>query len=143
MFRKLAATTLMALGLSLAIAPAQAARSKPTKAVAADVSFAQKFGDRWFDGYWQRNPDFAVANGYYMGNINRVGTEAPWNIGKFYGQSYFVDPRGQFLATGSRDDDDLVIADLDLDQIKETRHQWQFYRDRRPETYGDMTALLP
>ena len=40
-------------------------------------------------------PAHAVANGYFVGAINRVGTEAPWNIGKFYGNSYFVDPRGQ------------------------------------------------
>jgi beta-ureidopropionase len=51
-------------------------------------------------------PAHAVANGYYVGAINRVGTEAPWNIGKFYGTSYFVDPRGQFLAEGSEDDDE-------------------------------------
>ena len=88
-------------------------------------------------------PAHAVANGYFMGCINRVGTEAPWNIGKFYGSSYFVDPRGQFLAEASEDDDELVIADMDLDMIEEVRRVWQFYRDRRPETYGDMTGLLP
>ena len=43
-----------------------------------------------------------------------VGTEAPWNIGRFYGSSYFVDPRGQFLAEGSEDKDEVVVADLDL-----------------------------
>ena len=53
---------------------------------------------------WQlEQPAHAVANGYYVGAINRVGTEAPWNIGKFYGTSYFVNPRGEFLATGVRD----------------------------------------
>ena len=88
-------------------------------------------------------PAHAVANGYFMGNINRVGTEEPWNIGKFYGTSYFVDPRGQILAEGSEDDDELVVADLDLDLIQEVRDTWQFYRDRRPETYGDMVKLLP
>ncbi|MEB3285340.1 MAG: nitrilase-related carbon-nitrogen hydrolase [Candidatus Sericytochromatia bacterium] len=88
-------------------------------------------------------PAHAVANGYYVGAINRVGREFPWNIGEFYGQSYFVDPKGQFLVTGSRDQDELVISDLDLDVIKETRHTWQFYRDRRPETYQDLAALLP
>ena len=41
-------------------------------------------------------PAHAVANGYFVGAINRVGTEAPWNIGEFYGQSYFCDPRGRF-----------------------------------------------
>ena len=88
-------------------------------------------------------PAHAVANGYFMGNINRVGTEAPWNIGKFYGTSYFVDPRGQILAEGSEDGEELVVADLDLNVIQEVRDTWQFYRDRRPETYGDMVKLLP
>lgn len=83
-------------------------------------------------------PAHAVANGYYVGAINRVGTEAPWNIGKFYGQSYFVNPRGQFLAEASEDQDELVIADLDLDVIDEVRNVWQFYRDRRPEAYEEL-----
>ena len=86
-------------------------------------------------------PAHAVANGYFVGAINRVGVEAPWNIGEFYGQSYFCDPRGRFVAEGSRDKDELVVADLDLDVIKEVRNTWQFYRDRRPETYGPITAL--
>ena len=88
-------------------------------------------------------PAHAVANGYFMGCLNRVGEEAPWNIGKFYGHSYFVDPRGQFLAEGSEDQDELVTAEMDLDMIEEVRRVWQFYRDRRPETYQDMTELLP
>ena len=86
-------------------------------------------------------PAHAVANGYFVGAINRVGVEAPWNIGEFYGQSYFCDPRGRFVAEGSRDQDELVVADLDLDLIKEVRNTWQFYRDRRPETYGAITVL--
>jgi N-carbamoylputrescine amidase len=85
-------------------------------------------------------PAHAVANGYYVGASNRVGTEAPWNIGKFYGSSYFVDPRGQFLAQGSEDKDELVVSELDLDLIEEVRRTWQFFRDRRPETYGAITA---
>ena len=80
-------------------------------------------------------PAHAVANGYFVGAINRPGYEDPWRIGEFYGQSYFCDPRGQMLATGSRDSDDVVIADLDMDLIREVRNTWQFFRDRRPETY--------
>ena len=86
-------------------------------------------------------PAHAVANGYFMGCINRVGTEAPWNIGKFYGSSYFVDPRGNFLAQGSEDRDELVVAEMDLDMIEEVRRVWQFFRDRRPETYQAMAEL--
>ncbi|MEI8257563.1 MAG: nitrilase-related carbon-nitrogen hydrolase, partial [Deltaproteobacteria bacterium] len=83
-------------------------------------------------------PAHAVANGYFVGAINRVGTEAPWNIGKFYGTSYFVDPRGTFLATGSEDNSELVVADLNMETIEEVRRIWQFYRDRRPDSYGPL-----
>jgi beta-ureidopropionase len=88
-------------------------------------------------------PAHAVANGYFVAASNRVGTEAPWNIGKFYGTSYFCDPRGAMLAVGSEDDDELVVAEMDLDRIEEVRRTWQFYRDRRPETYEDMIKQLP
>jgi beta-ureidopropionase len=86
-------------------------------------------------------PAHAAANGYFIGAINRVGTEEPWNIGQFYGTSYFCDPRGQIIKEASRDGEELVVADLDLDKIKEVRNTWQFYRDRRPETYDELVKL--
>jgi len=88
-------------------------------------------------------PAHAVANQYFVGAINRVGREKPWNIGEFYGQSYFCDPRGQFIAVGPRDKDALVTANLDLDQILEVRKVWQFFRDRRPDTYQPLVEQLP
>src|SRR5499425_3626130 len=83
-------------------------------------------------------PAHAAANGYFVAASNRVGTEGPWNIGKFYGTSYFVNPRGQIIAEASEDNDELVTADLDLNMIDEVRQTWQFFRDRRPEMYGDL-----
>ena len=83
-------------------------------------------------------PAHAVANGYYLGAINRVGFEGPWNMGEFYGQSYLVDPRGSIVAVAARDRDEVVVADIDRSVIREVRNTWQFYRDRRPETYGAM-----
>ena len=83
-------------------------------------------------------PAHAVANGYFVGAINRVGKEAPWNIGEFYGQSYFVDPRGQFVAMGSRDKDELIVGTLEMDMIEEVRRTWQFFRDRRPDMYESL-----
>ena len=53
----------------------------------------------------------------------------------FYGSSYFTNPRGEILVQGSDDNDECVIAEFDLDQIREVRDSWQFFRDRRPETY--------
>jgi hypothetical protein len=85
-------------------------------------------------------PAHAVANGYFIGAINRVGHEQPWDIGEFYGQSYFCDPRGQFIAEAPRDEDALVVADLDLEKIREVRNTWQFFRDRRPDSYGALVA---
>jgi len=91
---------------------------------------------------WElEQPAHAVANGYFIGAINRVGHEKPWDIGEFYGKSYFCTPRGKIIAQGSRDKDELIIADLDLDLIKEARNTWQFFRDRRPETYQDLIQL--
>ena len=84
-------------------------------------------------------PAHAVANQYFVGAINRVGVEKPWCIGEFYGTSYFCDPRGQIVVQGSRDQDEVIVADLDLDKIREVRNVWQFFRDRRPESYS---ALL-
>lgn len=85
---------------------------------------------------WKLEQTAAAANNiYFVGAINRPGREAPWNIGEFYGTSYFANPRGQIMAEGCRDGDDVVIADLDFDMIRDVRNVWQFYRDRRPETY--------
>jgi beta-ureidopropionase len=82
-------------------------------------------------------PAAAVANQYFVAAINRVGSEAPWNIGEFYGTSYVCDPRGQTIAQASRDRTQVLTCDLDLAKIDEVRGVWQFYRDRRPETYGE------
>ena len=82
----------------------------------------------------------AVANEYYVGTINRVGVE---DLGDddFYGQSYFCDPEGRTVGEpASRGSDEVLVRDLDMDLLREVRHRWQFYRDRRPEAYGDLVA---
>jgi beta-ureidopropionase len=90
---------------------------------------------------WElEQPAHAVANGYFVAAINRVGKEKPWSIGEFYGKSYFCNPRGKIIAQASRDKDEVVVAELDLDMIEEVRRTWQFFRDRRPETYGPLTG---
>ncbi|MGC2998480.1 nitrilase-related carbon-nitrogen hydrolase [Streptomyces sp. G35A] len=85
---------------------------------------------------WQlEQPAAAVANAYYVAAINRVGVEA-YGANDFYGSSYFVDPRGQFVGDVASDTkEELVVRDLDLDLIDEVRQTWAFYRDRRPDAY--------
>jgi beta-ureidopropionase len=81
----------------------------------------------------------AIANGYWVGTINRVGREADLGPNDYYGSSYFADPRGKIVAQASDADEQLLCAELDLDLVREVRHTWQFYRDRRPDMYGDLT----
>lgn len=91
---------------------------------------------------WElEQPASAAANGVYIAAINRVGIEEPWNIGEFYGSSYFVNPRGEIIAQASPDKDELLVTELDMDMIREVRDGWQFFRDRRPETYGTLTDI--
>lgn len=83
-------------------------------------------------------PAAAVANEYFVGAINRVGTE-PLGDDDFYGSSYFVDPRGQLVGEAAPDDDSaVVVADLDMDLLVQVRQTWAFYRDRNPTAYGPL-----
>ena len=83
----------------------------------------------------------AIANGYFVGTINRVGVEAEFGANNYYGQSYFCDPKGQFVGdVASEDADELVVRDLNLDLIQDVRNTWQFYRDRRPDMYDGIVA---
>jgi beta-ureidopropionase len=88
---------------------------------------------------WQlEQPAAAVANEYFVGAINRVGKE-PFGENDFYGQSYFVDPRGQLVGEPASDsDEEVVVRDLDMDALAEVRAIWAFYRDRRPDTYQSL-----
>jgi N-carbamoylputrescine amidase len=93
---------------------------------------------------WElEQPAHAVANGFWMAASNRVGVEAPLNPAKFYGSSYFCSPRGKIIAQASDSEDEVLVADLDLDEIREVRNTWQFFRDRRPDTYGELVEQLP
>ena len=58
------------------------------------------------------------------------------------GNAQLVDPRGQIIVQGSEDKDEVVIADLDLEQIREVRDGWQFFRDLRPDQYTELTETI-
>ncbi len=82
----------------------------------------------------------AIFNTYYVGTINRVGIEE-YGDDDFYGESYFCDPRGQFIEElGSAYDEELIVRDLDLDVIQEVRNTWHFYFNRRPDQYEPIVA---
>lgn len=94
---------------------------------------------------WElEQPAAAGDNGYFVAVPNRVGRETE-EFGdqavEFYGSSYVVDPRGNYVGdVASRTEEELLVRDLDMGLIAEARYEWQFYRDRRPDTYGELAA---
>ncbi|WP_327640668.1 acyltransferase [Kribbella sp. NBC_00482] len=108
----------------------------------AKIVFNPSATSRGLSAYlWQlEQPASAVANEYFIGAINRVGIESEFGDNDFYGTSYFVDPEGKFVGDVGHDHDpELIVRDLDLGLLDTVRDRWQFYRDRRPDAYGDLT----
>ena len=91
---------------------------------------------------WQlEQPAAAVANEFFVGAINRVGTEDLEGT-DYYGSSYFANPRGEIVGeTASDTEDEVVVRQLDLGLVEQVRRYWAFYRDRRPEVYEEVAAL--
>ena len=108
----------------------------------AQIVFNPSATHRGLSAYlWKlEQPASAVANEYFVGAINRVGIESEIGDNDFYGTSYFVDPEGKFVGEPADPyKPELVVRDLDMDLLAEVRNRWAFYRDRRPEAYGDLT----
>lgn len=82
----------------------------------------------------------AIANCLFVARVNRVGEEGGQ---KFHGNSLVIDPEGEIIYEAGTDSDELLIADLELDMIKDTRNIWTFYAMRRPETYHYVTSPIP
>jgi len=89
----------------------------------------------------------AVSNVIPVVGANRTGFE-PWDGypggGQgFYGSSFIADHRGDLIATLGRDDEGVIAASFDLDFLATHRAAWGFFRDRRPDLYGALTAPRP
>ena len=78
----------------------------------------------------------AMANGDYVAGVNRVGTELE---SEYYGASVFVDPIGEVIAQAG-DKETVLVVDLPHERIDEVRRIWPFFRDRRPDAYGEIIA---
>ncbi len=84
----------------------------------------------------------AIANGVFVMSVNRVGHEKPAEGGdgiEFWGSSFICDPFGVVIAEASIDNEETVIADIDLARVEEVRRHWPFLRDRRVDAYGGIT----
>ncbi len=77
----------------------------------------------------------AIANGLFVVVPNRTGDEGRI---RFYGSSFVVDPYGRVLAEAPRDEEAVLVADLDLDQRRDWLTLFPFLSTRRPDTYAGL-----
>ena len=111
-----------------------------------------EFGEAQYSAWQTIQRAHAIANGVYVAAVNRVGHEsgevthegktipAPKSDGiEFWGGSFLADPFGRVLAQAPHDREDILIGEIDLKLIEETRQHWPFLRDRRVDAYGGIT----
>ncbi|MCX7871769.1 MAG: carbon-nitrogen hydrolase [Verrucomicrobiae bacterium] len=98
-------------------------------------------GNDQFNAWQTIQRAHAIANGCYVAACNRIGHERPAGGDgiEFWGQSFICDPSGKILKHASQDKEEIIISEIDLEKINETRTHWPFFRDRRIDFYGDLT----
>ncbi len=102
----------------------------------------EEFGEKQLGAWMNVMKGHAVANGIYVAAANRIGLEkyVPGTNGIiFWGGSFIAGPQGEILAQASNDREEILIAEVDLDLLENVRQNWPFFRDRRIDTYGEIT----
>jgi N-carbamoylputrescine amidase len=110
----------------------------------------EEFGKAQHDAWRTIQRAHAIANGVYVAVVNRVGHEtgnvrgnaAPGAGLEFWGGSFISDPFGQVIAEAPHHTEEILIGEVDLRKLEETRRNWPFLRDRRIESYGPITSRI-
>lgn len=85
----------------------------------------------------------AIANGIYVGAVNRVGHEVLVGEGlEFWGASFVSDPFGRLLKRGSHDREEVLTMTCSRKHMEDIRRNWPFFRDRRIDYYGNITKRV-
>jgi N-carbamoylputrescine amidase len=106
-----------------------------------------EFGAAQYDAWQTIQRSHAIANGVYVAGVNRVGMEHGDILGnraegkgiEFWGGSFLADPFGRIIAKASHDKEEILVGEIDLGLIEETRRNWPFLRDRRIDAYAPIT----
>jgi N-carbamoylputrescine amidase len=107
-----------------------------------------EYGEAQYSAWQTMQRSHAIANGVYVGAVNRVGHEhgdvndlkGPDGAGlEFWGGSFIADPFGCVIAQASHDKEEILTAEIDLKLLEDTRRNWPFLRDRRIDAYGGIT----
>ena len=107
-----------------------------------------QFGEAQYDAWQTIQRAHAIANGVYVAGVNRVGQEHGDVLGnraagaglEFWGGSFLADPFGRIIAQASHDSEEVLLAEIDLALLEDTRRNWPFLRDRRIDAYGAITS---
>jgi N-carbamoylputrescine amidase len=107
----------------------------------------EEFGAAQYDAWQTIQRAHAIANGVYVAGVNRVGKEQGEVLGnradglglEFWGGSFLADPFGRIIAKASHDAEEILIGEIDLGLIEDTRRNWPFLRDRRIDAYAPIT----
>ena len=107
-----------------------------------------EFGAAQYDAWQTIQRAHAIANGVYVAGVNRVGLEHGDVEGnrvdgvglEFWGGSFLADPFGRIIAKASLDAEDILLGEIDMQLIEETRRNWPFLRDRRIDAYAPITS---
>ena len=113
----------------------------------------EEYGAPQYDAWRTMQRAHAIANGVYVGAVNRVGHEqgsvlidgtlhqADETAGlEFWGGSFIADPFGRILAEASHTEETILLAEVDPKLSEITRQHWPFLRDRRIDAYGGITS---
>ncbi|HUJ96508.1 MAG TPA: carbon-nitrogen hydrolase [Terriglobales bacterium] len=109
-----------------------------------------QYGEAQYDAWQTIQRAHAIANGVYVAVVNRVGFEqgdirGNKAVGKgleFWGGSFIADPFGRVIAKASHDKEEILIGEVDVHLLEDTRRNWPFLRDRRIDSYGPITSRL-
>jgi len=107
----------------------------------------EEFGAAQYDAWQTIQRAHAIANGVYVAAVNRVGHENGDVLGnraqgaglQFWGGSFLADPFGRIIAKASHDKEELIVGEVDLALLEDTRRNWPFLRDRRIDAYAPIT----
>jgi len=102
----------------------------------------EEYGAAQRDSWQTIQRGHAIANGVYVASVNRTGHEItiPGAPGiEFWGSSFICDPQGVVLAEASTDKEEILVAEIDLNHQEDIRRNWPFLRDRRIDSYGEIT----
>ena len=108
----------------------------------------EEFGAAQYDAWQTIQRAHAIANGVYVAGVNRVGHENGDIRGnrasgpglEFWGGSFLADPFGRIIAKASHEKEEILIGEIDLALLEDTRRNWPFLRDRRIDAYSPITS---